>query len=366
MKKFLFGFVAFSAIILGLQSCNEDIQLTGDFRETAVIYGLLDQSDSIHMIKITRAFIGPGNALEIAQIPDSNYFESVEGTITEYVSGVKARVFTLRDTLVDNKETNGAFYAPQQKLYYFATTSTAPLLGTAEYQMDLVINGGKFEISGRTKMVNGIANTNISGSNQPYRFVDNNGDFIPTTVTLSSVGTSYQVNVKLDIEFTEWEGTSPTVRHAIWGLGESSSQPGDSKAFTANGATFYSNIASNCSSNQAVTRRTLNSITAIITGAAEDLVNYIQVNEPSSSLAQSKPTYTNLTATNGASVVGIFSARQTITIYKPFIDPGGNSNIRCLNKKSTEYLCVGSITAPYLFCSDHPADIASGESWACN
>lgn len=362
----LFGFLAAFTLLLAFQSCNEDIELSGDFEETAVIYGLLDQADSVHMIKITRAFIGPGNALEIAQVPDSNYFDSVEGTVTEYIGGAVGRVFTLADTIVENKDQNGVFYAPQQKLYYFKTTSSDPLRGDAEYQLDIVINGGEFEVSGRTKMVDGISNSNIAASNQPYRFVDNVGDFISTSVLMSSVGTSYQMNVKLDIEYTEWEGTNPTVRHAIWGLGESPVEPGSSKTFTANGSTFYSTIASSCSDNPAVTRRTLNSITAIITGAAEDLVNYMLVNEPSSALAQSKPTYTNLTSSNGSSVVGIFSSRSTISIYKPFIDPGGNSNVRCLNKQSTEYLCVGSIISSKLFCSDHPADISSGEPYICN
>ncbi|TAF89039.1 MAG: hypothetical protein EAZ48_01940, partial [Flavobacteriia bacterium] len=70
--KFLSIFVAGA---FALSSCEEDIILDGDFVETAVVYGLLDQADSIHMIKITRAFIGPGSALDIAQIPDSSYFE---------------------------------------------------------------------------------------------------------------------------------------------------------------------------------------------------------------------------------------------------------------------------------------------------
>ncbi len=364
MKKLFFGLLTLITLAIGFQSCNEDIELIGDVKQTAVIYGLLDQADSVHFIKITRAFIGPGDAFEIAQIPDSNYFQSVTGTVTEYVNGAKARTFTLKDTIVDNKDVNGVFYAPYQKLYYFTTTSASPLIGGAEYKLDVVINNGEFEVSGKTPLVDGITNSNIAGSNQPYRFVDNNNEYISTTLNVNT-GTSYQVNVKLDIEFTEWEGTTPSVRHAIWGLGETETEPQSSKSFIANGATFYTTIAANCSNNTAVTKRTLNSITAIITGGGEDLVNYIQVNEPSSSLAQSKPTYTNLTATNGQSVVGVFTSRQTVSIYKPFIDPGGNSNVRCLNKKSTEHLCVGNVTGPYLFCSDHPADIASGESWVC-
>ena len=69
IKKYLF-FIFISLGLVVLNSCNEKVKLVGNFQETAVVYGLLDQADSLHYIKINRAFIGPGNALEIAQIPD--------------------------------------------------------------------------------------------------------------------------------------------------------------------------------------------------------------------------------------------------------------------------------------------------------
>ena len=86
MKKIHLALIAIIGLV-SLQSCKDDIEVTGDFIETAVVYGLLDQADSLHYVKVTRAFIGPGNAFEIAQIPDSNYFVSVTGTVTELSSG---------------------------------------------------------------------------------------------------------------------------------------------------------------------------------------------------------------------------------------------------------------------------------------
>ena len=68
------------------------------------MYGLIDQADSVHYIKITRAFIGPGNSLEYAQIPDSNYFKTVNATITEKINGNTGRTWTLFDTTILNKD----------------------------------------------------------------------------------------------------------------------------------------------------------------------------------------------------------------------------------------------------------------------
>ncbi len=360
MKNILFALATFIGLTLSLSSCNEDIEKTGPFVETAVVYGLLNQADTVHYIKVTRAFIGPGNALEIAKIPDSSYFNSVTGTVRELTSG---RVFTLRDTIIPNKETNGAFYAPEQKVYYFTTQATSPLDENSIFKLDLNINNGAFKITGETELVRGITSS-ISGQNQPFKFVDGStGDYKTTTIMVSNTGNAHQINTTVEVNFSEWTGTDTTVRTFLWNLGDAEVQPNSSQSFQANGATFYELIRDNCTEDATIERK-INSMTAHITGGSEVLYNYILVNEPSSSLAQSKPTYTNLEATNGHPVVGIFAARQTVSYNKPFI--GGIDQIRCLDKPSTARLCIGAITSPYNFCSDHPADILSAEDWVCD
>jgi hypothetical protein len=366
MKNVLFVVSTLVVLAISVNSCKEDIELIGDFVETAVVYGLLDQSEDIHMIKITRTFIGPGDATEIAQIPDSSYFQSVIGTVIEFIDDVPGRIFTLTDTLVENKDPNGAFYAPQQKLYYFETLPSEPLLGNAEYELNLVINNGEFNVYGRTVMVNGITN-NISGQTQPFKFITNNAaqDYKSSPVTVSNLATAHQVNVTLRVEFTEWIGTASSIKSFDWKIGESVILQGEnSKTFSAHGQLFYDLMRDNCTNDPSIDKRTFNSISTIITGGAEDFVNYILINEPSSSLAQNKPTFTNLSATNGYGIIGIFSARETTTTFKPFIDPSLVPYIRVIDKITTNKLCTGPITGPYLFCSDHPAD--NSEFWSCN
>ena len=117
-----------------------------------------------------------------------------------------------------------------------------------------------------------------------------------------------------------------------------------------------------------VDRRLFDRLTITVTGAAEEFYNYILVNQPSSALAQSKPTYTNLTATGDHPVVGIFSSRQTIQVEKPFFVSASQAYIRAIDKKSTQELCTGPITGTLLFCSDHPGDsiLGSEEFYSCN
>ena len=379
IKKYLY-FIFISLGLIVLNSCNEKIELIGDFVETAVVYGLLDQADSLHYIKINRAFIGPGNALEIAQIADSSYFTNVNATISEYLNGNLIRSWLLRDTILDNKDPNGVFYAPEQKVYYFKTmptgfngviqTSTNPQMTSlnpqAIYKIDIVLNDGAFSVSGETELVRGITSA-AATQNFNFKFANNPGEYTSTGITVSSTGNSFVLNTQLKIAFNEWENNTYSEKSFFWNLGEADVQPLSSKVFTANGETFYDLMKSNCTENSTITKRTFKGVTIKITGGAEELYNFIAVNKPSSGLAQSKPTYTNLTATNGKRVIGIFSSRQTVEIYHPFYVSQQQAYLRALDKKSTRELCQGSITGLYLFCSNHPGDnvVNQEESYAC-
>jgi hypothetical protein len=368
-----------------LTSCSEDINLNGDFKETAVVYGLLDHADSIHYVKITRAFIGPGNTLEIAKIPDSSYFEDVKLSITEFVGGDSIRTWYLNDTIVTNKDIDGAFYAPEQKVYYFKTiptiissgipgtiqTSTNPLLTSlkpgATYKMKAVINNNQFEVFGETELVNGL-NTSALSQNFTFKFADNPSEYTSTSLIISNTGNSFMVNAKLSVEINEFTSNNSWSKSFAWQIGESAVQPNSSVIFSVLGKTFFDIIKLNASNNLLISRRTLKGIEVTITGGAEDLFNYIQVNKPSSSLAQTKPTFTNLTVTNGKRVVGIFSSRQTLKVYKPFFVSSAQAFLRAIDKKSTRELCQGQLTGSLLFCSDHPGDniVNQKEQYACN
>jgi hypothetical protein len=358
--KVLLGIMSLVALSFMFNSCEEDVTLIGDFEETVVVYGVLDQADSVHYIKINRAFIGPGNSYEIAQIPDSSYFTDVIATVTEV--GGAGRVWTLADTLVDNKDPNGVFFSPTQKLYYFHTINQAGLNPSATYRLDISVKGGAIKVQAETEIVTGITST-ASSQNFSFKFADDPGSYVSSAVNVSNVGNSYVVNAALDINFYEYEGTAYNLKTAKWSLGESDVVPQSSKSFSAGGNSFYTLIKSNITPNSAITKRTLKSLTVIITGGAEELYNYMTVNKPSSTLAQSKPTYTNLSITGEGRVLGIFSSRQTVKYEKPFYVSAQQAYIRAIDKKSTRELCTGPITGTYLFCSPHPGDLT--EPWAC-
>lgn len=369
MRKLFIATLATVSLLFGFTSCNEDIQLSGDFQETAVIYGLLDVSNDVHMIKITRAFIGPGNSLDIANISDSSYFNDVVATISEKVNNVVVRSWTLQDTIVTNKETNGVWYAPEQKLYYFATDAANPLRDDAIYDLNVTVNGGEFEVNGSTAIVSGLSTT-AANTTFSFKFAQNVNDYKNTAVTVNT-GTGNNkaavINTKIEVGYEEITGIDTVIRSFDWDLGEQEVGIDATKGFAAQGAVFYDLIKRHIDANDnpICDKRNLSYLRLKIVGGGPDLYNYMVVNEPSSAIAQTKPTYTNLEATNGYTVIGIFSSTQTMDVVKPFHSTASQF-VRCIDRNSTLELCTGGYTGPYIFCSDHPTDLAFGYSWACN
>jgi hypothetical protein len=171
----------------------------------------------------------------------------------------------------------------------------------------------------------------------------------------------------MDVEFNEISPSGTSVKSFNWRIGEFDVNPNDSRTFTVLGKTFYELIDRNCTDDASITRRTFKGMWITFTGGAEELYNYMLVNKPSSSLAQSKPSYTNLEINNGGKVIGVFSSRQTVRFYKSFSVGAAQAYIRAIDKKSTRELCTGPINQGNLFCSDHPGDNVNNqeEPYAC-
>lgn len=358
-----------------IASCEDDIDFAGEHVETPVLFGLLDKNDSLHYVKLTRTFGGSNNALEVAQIEDSNYFQEAEIKIEEWTS-TKIRTWVLRDTVLTNK-VPGAFYSPNQKVYYFktqpfninnqpSTNDPNPMTALKDdvtYRLIATINGGEIVVNADTKLVSAmsIAQPSAAGS---YSFVKMvNGVKEYNSVTLkSNNGNAKVVDTRMQVFFDEYFNGVPVRKSFIWKVGEYNGDQitSASSTFPASGETFYTLIKNNCTNDPTINRRKLVSIRLLMTGGSSELSKYILVNQPSSSLAQNKPTFTNLSRPDGGPVIGIFTSRMTNKLEK-----FSTSSTRALDLISTRELCIGPITGLLMFCSDFQVDINNNESWAC-
>ena len=366
--KHILVFLSFLLVLLSFSSCKETITLTNDQKETAVIYGLLDQADTIHFVKINRAYSGTNNSIEVAQIPDSSYFKDVQAYVYEIKKGDTLRKWKLRDTILDNKEP-GIFYGPKQKVYYFETSKNNPLVGESgrTYLFRGKFEQNKFEVTAATELIYGNSLLYPVSNGTNYSFANgiiDKPEYYSTGIKFKP-GTAVTTNTALRITIREYIGQNFTLKSFDWNVGDMDVTPNATSAgINALGTAFYPLIVKNCTENSAITKRQLASIELRVTFASDILYNYITLNKPSSSLAQNKINYTNLSATNGMRVIGIFTARNLKSELKLSSDNVGQNSIRALDAQSTKELCLGAYTNTLKFCSDVPAD--SKTSYFCN
>jgi hypothetical protein len=123
MKKMLF--VAGLGLACILQNCSTDFDLNADFKETPVIYALLSASDSVHYIRINRAYLSDEtDAISLAADPNAIYYgDELSVTLEELSGGGVIDAYLVErvdgDTLGIPKNTDGIFASLPNVLYRF-------------------------------------------------------------------------------------------------------------------------------------------------------------------------------------------------------------------------------------------------------
>ncbi len=134
-----------------LFSCNKELNVNADWKDVTVVYGLLDQTQDTTFIKITKAFLGPGDAMQFAKIPDSsNYPDKLEVRLDEYNGTTLVNSLPCDTVTIHNKQAGDSiFYYPDQLMYY----TTAPLNENSLYKLFIKnMNTGK-EVTAETELV---------------------------------------------------------------------------------------------------------------------------------------------------------------------------------------------------------------------
>lgn len=301
MTKQLFTYLSFLTILaLTFGSCSTDVDNYAEYKDVTIVYGLLESGKDTTFIKITKAFLGPGNALMFAQNPDSsNYAGKLDVRLQGKIGNIDLPEIIL-DTITKKNKLAGdsVFYFPEQKLYY----TTAAINANATYT--LVVNRGVDAISATTKPVKDFFIT----------LPTNRFNFAATTTTSirwNAAENGKRYEVVLVFNYNElYPGSSDTVKRSFtWNMGTKISDKLDgSESLEINylGESFYTRLASELGDDLNV-RRFAGNVDLYVSCGGDELNTYIDVNAPSNSIVQEIPEYSNIE--NG---YGIFSGRKTI------------------------------------------------------
>ena len=309
-------------LIISITSCKTDVDINAPYKDVSIVYGILDPNDSIHYIKINKSFAGQADVKDMAKVRDSSEYNPKDLVVEIMEIGGLNRKFTLKDTLIGNKEL-GYFYGPESILYYFKTTQPLNNSGGVSYSLKIRNNSLNKEISATTKLVKPfIIESPGPTAEKKISFADDKGLLnFPTKVKWKSATYARRYDIKMVFNYFEITSNGDTIvpKPIEWiSKGIKSSSPNGNESMEAEftGLEFYSKIMNEIPDDAQV-KRLAYSLDFYIYAAGEDLSTYIEVTEPSKGLVQDKPEYSNL-----KNAFGIFSSRSNQKVLNKGLSAG--------------------------------------------
>ena len=354
--------------IMGFSSCNTDVDLTAPYKSLPVVFGLLDAEVDTQWVRINRTWLGDGDQTEVALIADSSEYDPsrIQAQIVEVINNIDGRVFGLRDTLLQNKDDNGVFFAPEHRAYF---VSTRPQDGDklnpdASYRLEIVIDDTT-EVEANTNLV-AVTLGNIT---QPPMGIDNlklgfanvgstNVNYPDYTFKWSSTPGASRYDASLRVHFVEnyWADDFLTILDSskirsidipIGSVDPDDDGGGEQMTKILDGSTFFSTLNTRLEKNPRITRelgiwdedvQISRAFDFMLTVANDQLAIYLDVNSPITGVIQDRPEYSNI---DGG--LGLFASRTIQGVF----GLGYTTD-------TIEHLQEGDETAELNFCTPNP------------
>ena len=101
--KYFISFFVFSFIsIFIFYSCKTDFDVNAKWKDITVVYGLLNQNDSLHLIKVNKAFLGSEDAYIMAKHSDSINYSNASVSLEQWKNNSLVKTIILNPTTQEN------------------------------------------------------------------------------------------------------------------------------------------------------------------------------------------------------------------------------------------------------------------------
>ncbi len=309
------GILVSLLLVLLLGSCTTDFDLNAPWKDITIVYGLLNQNDTIHYIKINKTFLGDSDAYDMAKIRDSSEYKNLSAVVEEWEDDVMIKSNELHEILITNKSTldyygnTGIFYAPEQKVYYFNDPNLNP---KNKFKLVINIGEGKKTVSAETEIVDDFVVT-FPPRNFPVSFATST-DYTTQDIKWASAKDGKRYDTKLVFHYNDQKVSGSdtvmeahTIEMGLQTLKSFDIVGGKEMKIAVDGEDFYKIVGdrvNDITEDTGVLKRWPGMLDIVVTVAGDDLNTYIDVNSPSTGIVQEKPEFTNID--NG---IGIFSSR---------------------------------------------------------
>ncbi|MGC9331205.1 MAG: hypothetical protein ACP5DZ_04920 [Bacteroidales bacterium] len=332
-----------------ITSCEEEVDVNADWENIPVVYGLLNQNDSVHYIKLNKAFLGNASAINMAQESDSLFYDDAEVYINQIINGqINKRLnFVAVDTI---PKPEGLFANDRNTIYVYEgkiqalNNSGIPYT----YELHVIIPSADKHCTSSIELIkDGPTDAHIIDPT-PIREIALNkydiGNIVKAIYNTGENGRIYQMVFRF--YYLEVTAEGDTIKDCppieIYGPVKTVSGAGNhivGLEFPVE--KFYDILLDSIHEKENVTRlvRYPKSVSFTLYAADENFQIYSSLSEPASGAVQEKPFFTNIT--NG---VGLFAARFTTQTFnkvsKPTISTLANDTI-------TAHLNFADLDNPY-------------------
>ena len=335
-------FILFGFLIL--TSCENDFDVNAQWKETTVVYGLLDQSIDTQSVIVYKAFLGNESAFVSSQEADSIYYDQDELKVMLY--GLQnqdtLQQIELQYTLTDNRQNSGkdTIFSTEYSVEYITTEQLNP-----DYEYHILIlnlySGNVVKAS--TEL---ISDLDINPGFGDINFFKNE-EFRSYTLRWESSANARIYKPYLRFYYIEKDEITGQVSYKFieQSFSERQSQNangGEAMKLELAGESFYYFVKNSIEENPNVIRINAQELNDGLSNSdnwiggiefrfvvgGEDISQFISINNLPGLLFQDPPSYTNIE--NG---IGIFSSRL-----------GGKLEMLKLGNESLIELSDGDIT----------------------
>ena len=288
-----------------LFSCETDFDVNANWKDVTIVYGLIDPNNEDQLIKINKAYLGQGDAIQMASISDSTNYDP--SNLIVKIHRVREQIFNtydtlstvvLTDTVLDKDD--GLFSTDDNIIYTFKKPSSFYNTNSIYVLEILNLSSGQ-KVTSETEIINSFS---FESLNPSFEWGLYNGELADSlrfrTKNIEWQNSNNGVIYQLDILINYLE--SGIVNSLSWSqpLVEYSS---GNMSLKIKGDQFFQFLENNL--DNTTTKQFLN-LDLVMTIGAQDLKTYIDVNQPFSGIVQERPVFSNID--NG---VGLFSSRYT-------------------------------------------------------
>jgi hypothetical protein len=300
-------------LVLLMVSCETDFDVFSEWKDITVVYGILDQTDSVHYLKVNKTFLGPDNTMQYSAIEDSSsYGGGLDVKLIENRNGA-IRDIVFDTTSVYCKEP-GLFYFPHQLLY----NSKEVLNEEGSYTLHILNKATGKVVSATTALIHDFEVENPSPYSTIFEFqsrILSKQKFI----WVSAInGKRYQLTIRFFFKETSADGDT-LLRSVEWSqdqlISENPTQQNQMESIYYNEKFFATCIRyipyTDAGAEALVNTRLVHRVDFIYTVIGNEFNTYLDFNAPMVGVMPEKPEYTNIT--NG---MGLFSCRFSKTISR--------------------------------------------------